>query len=214
MHSEIRKDIAFMKKYLILTILVGLLILGISASKKEVKTVKEITYLKATYLVETDTLKDKLIVKPVETLTKLEEISKTAHVSYYGGAFHGKRTASGKPFNKNELTAAHRSLPFGTKVEFTNPKTKEKVIVTINDRGPFIKGRTFDLSEGAFKKVMRGTAAGKATLNYVIVNGKTITPIEKSLPIEEKITPVVESIKNELENPIVLKDTLIVSSRL
>ena len=76
-----------------------------------------------------------------------------ANTSYYGNKFHGKRTASGSIFNMNSLTAAHRTLPFGTKVEVTNNKTKQSVIVRITDRGPFIKGRILDLSKGAAGKI-------------------------------------------------------------
>jgi rare lipoprotein A len=65
----------------------------------------------------------------------------------------GKRTANGEHYNPNGLTAAHRSLPFGTKVLVTNLKNGKSVIVRINDRGPFIKGRVMDLSFGAAKVV-------------------------------------------------------------
>ena len=71
------------------------------------------------------------------------------NTSYYGSKFHGKRTASGSIFNMNSLTAAHKTLPFGTKVQVTNKKTKQSVIVKITDRGPYIKGRILDLSKAA-----------------------------------------------------------------
>ncbi len=76
-----------------------------------------------------------------------------AVVSYYGKKFHGKLTASGEVFNMNDLTCAHKTLKFGTKVEFTNPKNGKTIIVKVNDRGPFIKGRKFDLSKGAFAQI-------------------------------------------------------------
>ncbi|WP_201558718.1 septal ring lytic transglycosylase RlpA family protein [Psychrobacter sp. 72-O-c] len=76
-----------------------------------------------------------------------------ANTSYYGNKFHGKRTASGSIFNMNSLTAAHRTLPFGTKVKVTNKKTKQSVIVKITDRGPFIRGRILDLSKAAAGKI-------------------------------------------------------------
>lgn len=71
------------------------------------------------------------------------------NASWYGHRFHGKRTASGEKFNKNALTAAHRSLKFGTKIKVTNQRTGKSVIVRINDRGPFHKNRIVDLSEKA-----------------------------------------------------------------
>ena len=73
--------------------------------------------------------------------------------SYYASQFQGRKTANGETFNMNELTAAHRSLPFGTWVRVTNLRNGRNVIVRINDRGPFIKGRVIDLSKGAAKKI-------------------------------------------------------------
>ena len=76
-----------------------------------------------------------------------------ANTSYYGNKFHGKRTASGSIFNMHAMTAAHKTLPFGTKVEVTNEKTKQNVIVKITDRGPFTPGRVLDLSKAAAGKI-------------------------------------------------------------
>jgi rare lipoprotein A len=73
--------------------------------------------------------------------------------SYYADDFHGRKTANGETFNMNELTAAHRFLPFGTSVKVTNMRNGKDVIVRINDRGPYIKGRIIDLSAGAAKKL-------------------------------------------------------------
>ena len=84
--------------------------------------------------------------------------SRNVHASYY---YHGSRTASGAKFNPHGLTAAHKTLPFGTKVRVTNPKNNTSIVVVINDRGPFIKGREIDLSLGAAKAlgiVQQGTA--------------------------------------------------------
>ena len=91
-----------------------------------------------------------LIKSLVITLSLLLSMTAFAgNTSYYGSQFHGKRTASGSIFNMNSLTAAHRTLPFGTKVQVTNKKTKQSVIVKITDRGPFIRGRILDLSKAA-----------------------------------------------------------------
>ncbi len=62
-------------------------------------------------------------------------------------------TASGQPFRPDGLTAAHRSLPFGTRIRVTNPRTGQSTIVTINDRGPFTRGRDIDLSRGAARAI-------------------------------------------------------------
>jgi rare lipoprotein A len=69
--------------------------------------------------------------------------------SWYGPGFHGKRTASGERFDMNDLTAAHRTLPFGTRVRVLNSQNGLEVVVRINDRGPHIKDRIIDLSKAA-----------------------------------------------------------------
>ena len=73
--------------------------------------------------------------------------------SYYAGSLHGKKTASGELYDKSALSAAHRSLPFGTKVRVTYLETGQSVVVVINDRGPYAKGRIIDLSAAAAKKI-------------------------------------------------------------
>ena len=81
------------------------------------------------------------------------------NASWYGPGFHGRRTASGEIFNTGAYTAAHRSLPFGTKVRVVNVTTGRSVIVRINDRGSFIRGRIIDLSKAAAQAIgMTGTA--------------------------------------------------------
>src|SRR4051794_16955062 len=73
--------------------------------------------------------------------------------SWYGPGFHGKRTANGEKFNTHELTAAHKTLPFGTEVRVTNERTGRSVVVRINDRGPYAHGRVIDLSKAAAEAV-------------------------------------------------------------
>lgn len=73
--------------------------------------------------------------------------------SWYGPGFHGKKAASGEVFNQNAMTAAHRSLPFGTVVKVIDQRTGKSVKVKINDRGPFHKGRIIDLSKAAATKL-------------------------------------------------------------
>jgi rare lipoprotein A len=79
--------------------------------------------------------------------------SVTGIASYYGKEFHGRKTANGETFDMNAMTAAHRTLPFGTMVRVTNLANDQSVTVRINDRGPFIKGRIIDLSYGAAKSI-------------------------------------------------------------
>ena len=73
--------------------------------------------------------------------------------SWYGPEFHGRRTASGERFDQEGLTAAHRSLPLGTRVRVTNLENGRSVIVTVTDRGPFVRGRVIDLSRGAARRL-------------------------------------------------------------
>ena len=77
----------------------------------------------------------------------------TGAASWYGPGFHGKRTANGERFNTNALTAAHKTLPFGTQLRVTNERTGQSVVVRINDRGPDAHGRVIDLSKAAAQAV-------------------------------------------------------------
>jgi len=128
--------------------------------------------------VSQDTLKtDKLKIVPlndsvfsVEGL-KLKVYKKSAHASYYHDRFNGKKTASGTRFNNNKYTAAHKKLPFGTKVKVTNEANGKFVIVEITDRGPFVKTREIDLSKRAFMEIARNKGAGAMNV--------TIETIEK-----------------------------------
>jgi rare lipoprotein A len=85
--------------------------------------------------------------------------------SYYGNE-SGSKTASGARFNQNAMTCAHRSLPFGTKLKVTHGG--RSVVVTVNDRGPFIRGRVLDLSTGAARAVgLTGAGVGRVTAEVV-----------------------------------------------
>ncbi len=77
----------------------------------------------------------------------------TGVASYYGARHHGKRTASGEPFNQHALTAAHRKLAFGSRVLVTNLSNNKSVVVRINDRGPHTRGRLIDLSRQAAQQL-------------------------------------------------------------
>ncbi len=89
----------------------------------------------------------------------------SGRASFYGNE-SGSKTASGQRFNQNAMTAAHRSLPFGTKLRVTH--RGQSVVVTINDRGPFIKGRVLDLSTGAARAIgLTGAGVGHVTAEVV-----------------------------------------------
>jgi rare lipoprotein A len=73
--------------------------------------------------------------------------------SWYGKKYHGRQTANGETYNMYDFTAAHKTLPFNTKVKVTNLKNNRSVIVRINDRGPFVRGRIIDLSYAAAQEL-------------------------------------------------------------
>ena len=82
-----------------------------------------------------------------------EEYEDFVTASWYGSDFHGRPTASGERFDMYDMTAAHKTLKFGTRLKVTNPDTDRSVVVTVNDRGPFIRGRDIDLSYGAAREI-------------------------------------------------------------
>jgi rare lipoprotein A len=90
--------------------------------------------------------------------------AQSGKASWYGPGFHGKRTASGERFNTNDLTAAHRTLPFGTRVRVVNKSTGRSVVVRINDRGPYAHGRVIDLSRASAQAI---GIAGVGTVEVV-----------------------------------------------
>jgi rare lipoprotein A (peptidoglycan hydrolase) len=92
--------------------------------------------------------------------------------SWYGGKFHGRTTTSGVKYNMYKLTAAHRTLPFGTLVRVTSIRKDRSVIVMINDRGPWVSGRVIDLSYAAAKKIGM-VRDGTARVKLEIINSQT-----------------------------------------
>jgi rare lipoprotein A len=77
----------------------------------------------------------------------------TGIASYYHDSLHGNLTASGTVYNKDKLSAAHKTLPFGTRVRVTDPRSGRSVVLEVNDRGPFVKGRIIDLSRRAAREL-------------------------------------------------------------
>ena len=95
------------------------------------------------------------------------------NASWYGGQFHGRRTASGENYDKYALTAAHKSLPFGTIVRVRSLALGREVDVRINDRGPFSPGRVIDVSQAAAQALgLTGLGVGEVTLNVAATPGK------------------------------------------
>lgn len=90
--------------------------------------------------------------------------------SWYGRPYHGRRTASGEIYNMHRFTAAHRSLPFGTRIKVTNIRNGRSVLLTVNDRGPFVRGRIVDVSYRAASE-LNFARAGLAPVRVQSVAG-------------------------------------------
>lgn len=121
--------------------------------------------------------------------------------SYYANKFHGRKTASGVLYHKDSLTCAHKTLPFGTILKVRNPRNDKEVYVKVTDRGPFIKGRTIDLSLAAAKKLDL-VRHGVATVEFMKVDSEQIP--NESEQIERTEIPEVDF----LEKMIIRNDSL------
>jgi rare lipoprotein A len=155
-----------MKQILTLILLIGFIAFA-NCQIKKTKTVslneisKRNIVLKDTIkpakplLVESNIIADSLI-----PTGKFKPFKTNAHASYYADKFTGRKSASGKIFDNNKYMAAHKTLPFGTKLKVTNPLNGKFVLVEIVDRGPFVKGRELDLSKRAFMELSNKKGAG------------------------------------------------------
>ncbi|MDR0229136.1 MAG: septal ring lytic transglycosylase RlpA family protein [Flavobacteriaceae bacterium] len=112
--------------------------------KKQVPTIETVEAVIDTL----DTANDSIVAAEEEEVFEL--VDGETKASYYHDKFTGRKTASGAIFDNSKYTAAHKTLPFGTKIRVTNLKNKRSVVLTVTDRGPFTKGRTVDLSKRAF----------------------------------------------------------------
>lgn len=118
-----------------------------------------------------------LFTTNVMAKTKVNQHSTRGEASYYAGFHHGKKTASGERFNMHSLTAAHRTLPLGSKIKVTNLNNGKEVVVRVNDRGPYARGRVLDVSLGAAKKLdMIKTGTTKVSIQILHVgNNKYVS---------------------------------------
>lgn len=141
-----------------------------SSTKENEPTLGEVTHR----TVEMPTAPAPVVEKPVveepvvegPTLTLYEEGALT---SWYGGRYYnGRKTANGEIYDDTLMTTAHRKLPFGTRIRVVNPRNGKHVDVRVNDRGPYIKGRTLDLSKGAFA-VIEDTDKGLGRFDVYII---------------------------------------------
>ncbi|MFV0158086.1 septal ring lytic transglycosylase RlpA family protein [Empedobacter falsenii] len=161
-----------------LTLLVMLMIIPF-AQAKEKSNFSTVSPLPLPVSVYTKNLKSTLLNKvadlnKIDNTTVAEIVEKAGNkvsgiVSWYADKFHGKKTSSGELYNKNNFTAAHKTLPFGTKVKVTNTNNGKSVVVKINDRGPHTKSRLLDLSKAAFTSI-GSTSAGILNVQMEVVD--------------------------------------------
>lgn len=123
------------------------------------------------------------------------ETTQVGFASWYGSRFQGRLTASGEVFDMNKLTAAHRTLPFGTRVRVTNLANGKSTIVTINDRGPFVANRVIDLSRAAAMAIgMAGTGVAEVRLQ-VLTTKPSVASIASVAPEPSSGTPASAGVR-------------------
>ena len=126
-----------------------------------------------------------MAISPLETFAQ----KLTGNATYYGNRWHGRRTSSGEKYNKDSLTCAHRTLPFGTRLLVRNPKNGKEVVVRVTDRGPFRRGAIVDLSMAAAKAIDI-VRQGVAPVEAYALNGST-----SPKNIDAKETPVLPDLQ-------------------
>jgi rare lipoprotein A len=152
-----------MKK--ILTLLISIIIACFAFSK----TMSFVKQSNINQKLITTNLKDSISDTSKEEVYKLKPFLNNAHASYYHDKFNGRKTSSGTRFDNNKYSAAHKKLPFGTKVKVTNLASGKSVIVEIIDRGPFVKSREIDLTKRAFMEIAKNKGIGVMMVNIEVV---------------------------------------------
>ena len=112
-----------------------------------------------------------LAIHDASALSRAAGMHFSGAASWYGGKFNGRKTSDGTIFDEKNLTAAHRSLPFGTRLLVMNRKTGDSCVVKVNDRGPFVDGRVIDLSKAAAKQ-LNMIGSGVATVDCLVLDGQ------------------------------------------
>jgi len=148
------------KKSILLFLLIAFVALAssqnISAVKQKTGVQKDTVNKRKIFLMQQEMAPDSLFI----VNGNFKFYKKSAHASYYADKFHGRKTASGKKYNKNQYTAAHKKLPFGSIVKVTNEVNGKSVTVEITDRGPFVRAREIDLSKRAFMDIANNKSSG------------------------------------------------------
>jgi rare lipoprotein A len=185
-----QKSIFINWRKIVLTLFISITFLGIASgqtsNKDKTKTSKykdsiaksKTTIAKTEKLLALDTVKkskplfdqQEVVIDSLFIGTgKFKLYKKAAHASYYADKFHNHKTASGKKYDKNKFSAAHKKLPFGTIVKVTNEANGKSVIVEINDRGPFVRSREIDLSRRAFMEITGNKSSGNMKVTMEIL---------------------------------------------
>ncbi len=159
-------------------VIINLYCFSIYAQKNIIQPSKSTTKVeKTTTLVDTIKKGKEIAIESSDEVTdtlivekgKFKLHKKNAHASYYANKFNGRRTASGKKFNNNALTCAHKKLPFGTKLKVTNEANGKSVYVEVTDRGPYVKGRELDLSRRAFMEIANNKGSGSMNVTIEVL---------------------------------------------
>lgn len=116
--------------------------------------------------------------------------TETGRASFYSSRFHGRKTTSGEVHQSSELSAAHRTYPFNTMLEITNLDNNEKVIVRVNDRGPFVKNRLVDVSKGAANVLGIGEK-GIANVSVRVIGMEGMVLLEKDEELDPKSGKII-----------------------
>lgn len=158
-----------MKKGLILlciVFVVGLVWSQTSIQSKQKQTIAKDTVKKnKTTAADISLVTDSISTKPLQ----LKAFKKSVIASYYADKFNGRRTTSGKKFSNNGYTAAHKKLPFGTKLKVTNEANSKSVIVEVTDRGPFVRSKEIDLTKRAFMDLADNKRSGMLRVKIEII---------------------------------------------
>ncbi len=152
-----------------ITLFLSIAMIGIVTSQIAVKD-------KQKGVAQNDSIKNEKVVQPSVIFNDsvivikglFKPYKKDVQASYYANKFNGRRTASGKKFDNTKYTAAHRKLPFGTKLRVTNESNGKFVLVEVTDRGPFSRGREIDLSRKAFMDITSNKNSGSMKVKIEI----------------------------------------------
>ena len=156
-----------MKKFLIIILLfyIGITHCQVANDKTKAIVSKDTSKTKKVLFLEPEVKNDSIPA----LFGKLTPYKDVASASYYHDKFNGKKTASGEKFSNELYTAAHRKFPFGTMLKVTNIESGKYVVVVVNDRGPFTKGREIDLSRKAYKTIAFSKTSGVMKVKIEVI---------------------------------------------